>query len=132
MTIILKHLQFIITTVCLSVLCLTREVLIWEKSSHSSEISHLSEISAEGCISLRKSKSFIWECIHPTQARSLLNAGEVSRSRTIFLRVNSFCQDVPPRQDCSFSLDSVCFYNYYVKSAIHLIKFSSVDVCKFK
>ena len=28
----------------------------------------------------------------------------------------------------SFSLDSVCFFNYYVKSAIHLIKFGSEDV----
>ena len=49
----------------------------------------------------------------------------------IFLHVNSFCRAVPPRQDCSFSLDSACFYNHYVKlqfkSAIHLIKFSSVD-----
>ena len=107
------------------------ELLIWEKLSYLGETSHPSEILAEWWISLCKNKSFIWECIHPTQARSLLNAGQVSRSGTIFLRVNSFCQDVPPRHDCSFSLDSVCFYNYYVKSAIHL-KFSSVDVCKFK
>ena len=33
----------------------------------------------------------------------------------IFPRVNSFCWGVPPRQDYSYSLDSVCFYNYYVK-----------------
>ena len=43
-----------------------------------------------------------------TQVRSHLGG-------MIFLHVNSFCQAVPPRQDCSFSLDSVCFYNYYVK-----------------
>ena len=26
-----------------------------------------------------------------------------------------FLQAVPPRQDCLFNLDSVCFYNYYLK-----------------
>ena len=43
-----------------------------------------------------------------TQVRSQLG-------RMIFFHVNSFCQAVPPRQDCSLSLDSVCFCNYYVK-----------------
>ena len=33
----------------------------------------------------------------------------------IFVHVNSFCRAFPPRQDCSVSLDSVCFCNYYVK-----------------
>ena len=33
----------------------------------------------------------------------------------IFLHVNSFCRTVPPKQDCSFSLDSACFCDYYVK-----------------
>ena len=33
----------------------------------------------------------------------------------IFLLVSSFCQADPPRQDCSLSLDSVCFYIYYLK-----------------
>ena len=33
----------------------------------------------------------------------------------IFLHVNSFCRGVPRKQDCSFSLDSVCFCDYYVK-----------------
>ena len=37
-------------------------------------------------------KSFICEWIHPTQVRS---------------HINSFCWTVPPRQDFSFSLDSV-------------------------
>ena len=32
----------------------------------------------------------------------------------IFLHVNGFCWAISPRQDCSFSLDAVCFYNYYV------------------
>ena len=41
----------------------------------------------------------------------------------ILLHVNIFWRAVPPRQDCSFSLDSVCFYNYCVKRAIHLIEF---------
>ena len=40
-----------------------------------------------------------------TQVRSHL-------SGKIFLHVNSFCRAVPPRQDCSFSLDSIRFYNY--------------------
>ena len=30
----------------------------------------------------------------------------------IFLHVNRFCRTVPPRRDCSFSLDAVCFYSY--------------------
>ena len=42
-----------------------------------------------------------------TQVRSHLGG-------MIFFHVNSFCQAVPPRQDCSFSLDSACFYIYYV------------------
>ena len=46
----------------------------------------------------------------------------------VFLHANSFCWAVTPRQDCSFSFDSVYVCNYYVKSAIHLLKFSSVDV----
>ena len=34
----------------------------------------------------------------------------------IFLHVNSFCQAVPPREDCLFSLDSACFYIYCLKN----------------
>ena len=49
------------------VLLLSWELFIWEKSSHPCKTSHLSEISAEWCISICKSKSFIWEWIHPTQ-----------------------------------------------------------------
>ena len=45
----------------------------------------------------------------------------------MFPHVNSFWRAVSPRQDSSFSLDSVYFYNYYVTSGIYLIKFSSVD-----
>ena len=53
--------------------------------------------------------------IHSTQVRSHLS-------------INSFCRAVPPRQDCSCSLDSVCFYDHYMKKyAMYLIKFSSVD-----
>ena len=92
-----------------------KAMFICEKSSHSSETSHLSEISAESLISLCKSKSFIWEWIHPTQVRSHLNAGEISLRCDDFSLVNTFCQAVQPRQDCSFSSDSVCFYIYYVK-----------------
>ena len=33
----------------------------------------------------------------------------------IFLHVNNFCRALSPRQDCSFSLGSVCFYNHYVR-----------------
>ena len=33
----------------------------------------------------------------------------------LFLHVNSFWQSVPPRH-CSFSLDSACFYIYYLKN----------------
>ena len=43
-----------------------------------------------------------------TQVRSHLGG-------MFFLHVNSFYQAVPPRQDCSFSLDSAYFYNCYVK-----------------
>ena len=32
-------------------------------------------------------------------------------SGMIFLHVNRLCRAVPPTQDCSFSLDLVCFYN---------------------
>ena len=46
--------------------------------------------------------------IHPTQVRPDLGG-------MTFLHVNSFYRAVPPTQDCSFSLDSVYFYNYYVK-----------------
>ena len=48
------------------------------KSFHPGETSHLNEIAAEWCISLCKSKSFLWEWIHPTQVRSHINAGEIS------------------------------------------------------
>ena len=43
-----------------------------------------------------------------TQVRSHLGG-------MVFLHVNSFCRGVAPKQDFSFSLDSVCFYDYYVK-----------------
>ena len=43
-----------------------------------------------------------------TQVRSNLDG-------MIFLHINSICQTVPPRQGCSFSLDLVCLYIYYVK-----------------
>ena len=43
-----------------------------------------------------------------TQVRSQLGG-------MIFLHINSFCRVVPHRQNCSFSLDSLYFYNYYVK-----------------
>ena len=43
-----------------------------------------------------------------TQVRSHLRG-------MIFLHVNSFWRAVPPRQDCSFSLDVVRFCNDYVK-----------------
>ena len=33
----------------------------------------------------------------------------------IFFHVSSFCGTVLPRPDCSFSLESVCFNNYFVK-----------------
>ena len=45
-----------------------------------------------------------------------------------FLQVNSYCRDVPPRQDCAFGLDSVCFYKLMWKSAVPLIKFDILDV----
>ena len=72
---------------------------LWVKSFHLDETSHLSEISPQWCISLYKIKSFIWEWIHPTQVS----------------RAPSFYWAVPPRQDCSFSFDLVCFYNYSMK-----------------
>ena len=55
----------------------SQELLIWKKSSHAGEASHLIEISAEWCISLCKNKSLI-EQIHPTQVRSQLTADEIS------------------------------------------------------
>ena len=55
-----------------------KELFIWEKSSHPGEPSHLSEISAEWCISLYQSKSFIREWIYLTQLRTHVNAGEIS------------------------------------------------------
>ena len=43
--------------------------------------------------------------------------GEISHQKMrshsggmIFLHINSFCRAAPPKQDCSFGLDSVCFY----------------------
>ena len=56
--------------------------------------------------------------IHPTQVRSHLGG-------MIFLHVNSFCQAVPPRLDCSFSLDSVCSYNYLAKKCNSSYKISN-------
>ena len=47
-------------------------------------------------------------CYRTPSVRSLLGGMN-------FLHVNNFCQAVPHRQDCSFSLDSVCFCIYYVK-----------------
>ena len=92
-----------------------KELFIWEKPSYPGETSHLSEISTEWCISLCKSISFISDGFIPpswdltsTQVRSHLGG-------MIFLHVNSFWQAAPPRQDCSFSLDSACFYIYYVE-----------------
>ena len=40
---------------------------LYEKSLHPGETFHLSELSAEWCISLCKNNSFIWEWIHPTR-----------------------------------------------------------------
>ena len=80
-----------------------KELFIWENSSHLGESSHLSEISAEWCISLCRSKSFTWEWIHPTQLRPSLDAGEISLRWDDFLHVNSFCQVTPPRQNFSLS-----------------------------
>ena len=95
---------------------LNEELLIWKKSSHPGETSYLSEVSAEWCIFHFVKANRLYEngFIPPswdftsTQVRSHLGG-------MIFLHVNSFCQAVPPRQDCSFSLDSACFYIYYVK-----------------
>ena len=71
------------------------EMFIWNKSSHPGETSHLSEILAEWCISLCKSKSFIWEWIHPTQLRSHVNAVEISLSWDEFSPSKQFLPDCP-------------------------------------
>ena len=55
-----------------------------------------------------------WDLIW-TQVRSHLGG-------IILLHVNSFGRVVPHRQDCSFNLDLVCFYKYYLNSVIHLYK----------
>ena len=44
------------------------------------ETCHLSDISAERCISLCKNQSFILEWIHPTKVGSNLSVGEISLS----------------------------------------------------
>ena len=94
---------------------LSKGLLIWGETSHLSGIFHMSEIPAEWCISLCKNKSFIWEWYipprwHPTATQVRSHLGGM-----VFIHVISFCRAVPPRQDCSFSLDSVCFYSYYVQ-----------------
>ena len=80
------------TTLCFCNFTFHEELFIWEKLSHPGETSHMSEISAEWCISLCKNKSFIRERTHPTQVRSHLTASEIS------LRWDNFspCQQFLP------------------------------------
>ena len=88
-------------------------LFIWKKLSNPGEMSHLSKISSESCIC--QNKSFLWEWIHHTKVRSHLNAGEIWLKLDDFSPCKQFLRAVSPRQDCSFSLDMVCFCNYHVK-----------------
>ena len=80
------------------------------------EKNHLSQVRRLTWVRFRQNGVFCFvktNCLHEnavipprwnlttTQVKSHL--GEM-----IFLYVNSFCWAVPPRQDCSFSLDSLC------------------------
>ena len=106
----IKHsrMSFIILT---SKAC--KQLIIREKSSHPG----------------RWDKLFIRECNHPTKVRSHLVAREISpRWDDFFFHVSSFCGTVLPRLDCSFSLESVCFNNFFVTSAINLIYLFSLDI----
>ena len=70
----------------------------WTTASEPGETSHMSEISAEQCISLCKNKLFTGQRIYPTQLRShLTHTSTQARSQLsgmIFLHVNSFFRAV--------------------------------------
>ena len=75
------------------------EVIIWE--NHPTQVGETNCLLDNGFI-LPK-----WG-LTSSQVRSHLG-------RMIFFHVSSFYGTVLPRPDCSFSLDSVCFINYFVK-----------------
>ena len=89
-----------------------KQLIIWEKSSH--QVGETNCLLENGFIPLKWGPT-------SSQVRSHLGG-------TIFFHVSSFCGTVLPRPDCSFSLESVCFNNFFVTNAINLICLFSLDI----